>query len=408
MEFLEPQWSFTDNPLFSLKDMKDCLIPCVLGAGYASSKTFWQELKGLEGLFSYGSDEVLISLKVWLSGGVCKLLPNVLIGHIYRETSPYKHYSEKRVYNRLFIGDALCPAVVMKKLCAIEKVKNGKCYWDAWRLYYQNYDNLKNTSVVFKGYVRDNFSKFERLNSSHKYLELGQTKSKDKFLQKCVLYVVSKFYKEKVGLSSGKLGIVILLYHYAEYSKNRYIKNLANSFLEECVEEMELCESLNIADGLLGLGWCLIYLIQNDFLAIDVNDILTDIDRKIMALSPCRVIDVGFEYGLGGIVCYVLCRLYDVQYSKKEIFSSVFLQELYEKSKDIIESNIYSNCPEVYVEFILYFEGKRQISSMAIYDILMLPGWNKYSKKTKDASLHGLSGMCLEFILSQNKRSITI
>lgn len=401
LEFLEPQWSFSDSLRFSLNKKCNCLIPCVLGAGYAMTKTYWKELNGLNGLLSYGSDETLISLKVWLSGGICKLMPNVLIGHIYRQVSPYQHYSEKRIYNRLLISDFLCPSVIMKKLCAIEKIKNSNCYLQAWKLYYQSFDKLNKINSTFKRYVKENFSKFEKFNFSHKYLEIENLKYKEKFLQKSILYIVSRYYKEKAGLVHGKLGKVILLFHYAKYTKNSYIKNLASCFLVECVKEMDSCIALDIAGGLSGLGWSIMYLTQNKILEIDANDILVDIDKRIMELSPYRVADVNFENGLGGILRYVLCRLYDVQGSKEKPFSTLFLQELYERAKQIMENDIYNNCPEVYVEFILSYEGKRQISPTSIYDILMLPGWNKFSKSTKDTSLHGLTGMCLEFILNK-------
>ena len=46
-------------------------IVCVLGAGYACTKTYWQYLKGLDGLKYYGSEESYISIKVWLEGGSC-------------------------------------------------------------------------------------------------------------------------------------------------------------------------------------------------------------------------------------------------------------------------------------------------------------------------------------------------
>lgn len=86
--------------------------------------------------------------------------------------------------------------------------------------------------------------------------------------------------------------------------------------------------------------------------------------------------NLDLEYGLGGIVRYVLSRM---------------------------DEKICSNCPDVYVEYILYYEKKKEIDPPSIYDILMLPGWNKYSKACKDISLHGLSGLCLEFILQQQQ-----
>ena len=85
-------------------------IEAVLGAGYAASKRYWQRIRGLEGLMYYGSDEAFLSLKVWGEGGRGLLLKDTVIGHIYRDRSPYKRFCEEEVYNYLFIADVLFPA----------------------------------------------------------------------------------------------------------------------------------------------------------------------------------------------------------------------------------------------------------------------------------------------------------
>jgi glycosyltransferase involved in cell wall biosynthesis len=94
---LSPAWNYHDpnpeNPVLSE-------IPCVLGAAYACSKEYWQEIGGLFGLHSYGYDETLLSMKAWLSGGKCLLIKNWDVGHIYRKKYPYSltpgAYSQNR------------------------------------------------------------------------------------------------------------------------------------------------------------------------------------------------------------------------------------------------------------------------------------------------------------------------
>ena len=84
-------------------------IPAVLGAGYAASKRYWQYLRGLDGLKYYGSDEPYISLKVWMEGGHCTLLKDVVAGHVYRKSSPFKRYTDEEIYNRLLVAELLLP-----------------------------------------------------------------------------------------------------------------------------------------------------------------------------------------------------------------------------------------------------------------------------------------------------------
>lgn len=86
------------------------LIPCVLGASYATSKKYWTYLKGLRGLVNYGGEEAYISMKVYLEGGTCELLKNTFVGHIYRDIFPYEVDLEDIIYNKLFIAELLLPS----------------------------------------------------------------------------------------------------------------------------------------------------------------------------------------------------------------------------------------------------------------------------------------------------------
>lgn len=106
-------------------------------------------------------------------------------------------------------------------------------------------------------------------------------------------------------------------------------------------------------------------------------------------------------YGFGGIVRYILCRLYSAKDSNNP-FLPDFLLEVYDISREIIEKGKYNNCSETYIEYILYYENRKEIDTPSIYDITVLPGWNEYSKKNKNLSLQGVTGFCLEFISDQS------
>lgn len=97
------RWNYYDpSPNESVID-----IACVLGASYATNKRYWSYIRGLEGLRSYGRDEELISLKVWLEGGRCRLIKNITVGHIYRKSMPYEYIHADLVYNILYIAELL-------------------------------------------------------------------------------------------------------------------------------------------------------------------------------------------------------------------------------------------------------------------------------------------------------------
>lgn len=82
-------------------------IPCVMGASYACNKEYWLYLDGLNGLKSYGLDEQLISIKVWLDGGRCRLLKDIKFGHIFRVAMPvpYEIRAKDFYKNTLFVAE---------------------------------------------------------------------------------------------------------------------------------------------------------------------------------------------------------------------------------------------------------------------------------------------------------------
>ena len=82
------------------------VVPAVLGAVYASSVAHWNRIGGLHGIISWGSDEPLMSIKTWLSGGKCIMLRDVYIGHLYRFKDGKKIYTtplEDVVSNQIYL-----------------------------------------------------------------------------------------------------------------------------------------------------------------------------------------------------------------------------------------------------------------------------------------------------------------
>ena len=97
-------------------------IPAVLGATYSTSKKYWNRLCGYQGLIHYGDEEAYISIKAWMEGGGCYFLPNIKIGHIYREESPYIVHRNMMTYNILLIGKIFMPSLLS---CFSESVAIG-------------------------------------------------------------------------------------------------------------------------------------------------------------------------------------------------------------------------------------------------------------------------------------------
>ncbi len=134
-------------------------IPCVLGAGYAASKAYWQRLKGLEGLKNYGMDEQYISMKVWLSGGRCLLLRHTPIAHIYRyNDKPYANKPTEFLYNVMLIIETLFPEAEKERRLARIKEYYPEEYWQALKIFMQNEHDVEQLKKYYSEIFTRDFS----------------------------------------------------------------------------------------------------------------------------------------------------------------------------------------------------------------------------------------------------------
>ncbi|MFA7219284.1 MAG: glycosyltransferase [Synergistaceae bacterium] len=101
-EILEPKWRNVHAP-------GKYEIPCVLGANYGISKSWFEHIHGLKGLKMWGGSEMFMSLKTWMAGGCCKIDTDIHIGHKFRDNAPYATGAWNITYNKLYICDTILP-----------------------------------------------------------------------------------------------------------------------------------------------------------------------------------------------------------------------------------------------------------------------------------------------------------
>lgn len=110
---------------------------------------------------------------------------------------------------------------------------------------------------------------------------------------------------EDIGLFHGKMGVVLFFAHYARYTDSAIYDDFAGELLEEICENIPETLPINLETGLCGIGWGIEYLIQNGFMEGDSNEILTEIDKKVMERDLRRIKDLSLETGLMGISSYI-------------------------------------------------------------------------------------------------------
>lgn len=141
-------------------------VPCVLGACYATSTSYWNYLRGLEGLRLYSYDETFLSLKVWLEGGKCKLLKDVIIGHLFRHKFPYQILNNEFHYNRLFIASTLLPEEYKQKIVkGIRSKTDCISFAKLKKLLNEHEKEIKELKEYYQSIFTVKFEKFVEFNT---------------------------------------------------------------------------------------------------------------------------------------------------------------------------------------------------------------------------------------------------
>lgn len=128
-----------------------------------------------------------------------------------------------------------------------------------------------------------------------------------------------------IGLLDGKMGIALVLAHYARCSRKKNIEHAADFLVENVMNQLTTTVSIDFANGLSGIGWGIEYLIQNNYMKGCGADILQNIDERIMQFDVTRIKDWSLEKGLLGILHYVLYHLQGVNKSGSTVFDYSYL-----------------------------------------------------------------------------------
>ena len=284
-------------------------IPTVLGAAYAASKRYWERLLGLRGLHNYGADEQFISLKVWLEGGRCTLLKDVVVGHIYRKQSPYKILGRDSVYNLLLIGKLLFPAAMFSETIATALVTCRDYAIEALNAFKENEKELNDMKDYWgRIFVR----KVEDILPMHHACREFNKEDADKFAD--ILPRIFSFLQKNIpsddGLMEGKTGALLWLSHYERFGKKEKTDEISTSLYDSIADDIKNYRlPWNFHYGLSGIGWGLLYLWNKGYIDSCPKELLCEIDRQLVAISPQAINDPSLSFGATGILAYLTLRL---------------------------------------------------------------------------------------------------
>lgn len=83
---------------------------------------------------------------------------------------------------------------------------------------------------------------------------------------------------QPANLFYGKTGKSIFFYCYARYVKNMTIQAIGNTLLDEVSDQMSTLNTLCFDKGVAGVGYALEWLSKNEFIQINTDEILQEID----------------------------------------------------------------------------------------------------------------------------------
>lgn len=131
------------------------------------------------------------------------------------------------------------------------------------------------------------------------------------------------------SLLNGKMGLTIFFFHCARLVQNRFYEDFAGELLEDLCMHLPYDLVVDFSDGLCGIGWAVEYMGRQGFVEGDTDEILEEIDNKVMERDLRRTTDTSFEHGLEGIVSYVRARLDSPgRKSDKLPFDADYLEDL--------------------------------------------------------------------------------
>lgn len=186
---------------------------------------------------------------------------------------------------------------------------------------------------------------------------LGMKDKIDKELKQIANHLmINSSFLSNLGLFHGKMGIILFFAHYARYTKNSLYDDFAGELLDEVFEDIHAGLSLDLENGLAGIGWGLLHLLKNQFVTGDPDEILMDIDSKFLEVNLLRIRDLSLERGLEGYLCYLQERL---SMTQSPLFDTEYIND-FQKVLSSYSSNITFNLPTLI----------RKNSSMSITELL--------------------------------------
>lgn len=178
-----PELSYDWNTIWKddIDNNNAMTINCIMGASYACNVKYWKYIKGLRGLKSYGLDEQLISIKVFLEGGRCKVLRNIIFGHIFRvaEMVPYTIKSSDYLFNILYLIESFfTDEMKIAKFRELKHSYSDEIFQESLLLLSNHKNEIKEMGTYYSKIFTKKISDISNAPSKQSACDIGPTSSR--------------------------------------------------------------------------------------------------------------------------------------------------------------------------------------------------------------------------------------
>lgn len=115
-------------------------------------------------------------------------------------------------------------------------------------------------------------------------------------------------YMQEIGLFHGKMGVALALNMYSSQYNDKLMEEYAWDLFQQVYDKVHIDMPVGLETGLAGIGYGTTLLYKYGLVSCDLNEILMDVDSKIMERDPRRMSDLSAHTGLGGVLQYIALR----------------------------------------------------------------------------------------------------
>lgn len=166
------------------------------------------------------------------------MLPEVIFGHIYRETPPYRLVTAQMRYNLFVISSTLFPTSLQCWANTIAYKRNKSIYSDIQFWLSVNKENLTQLRQYYADTFHTNFEDVLKVNNAIDLKKYDMARHEKKRIPDLLEFLIESSRTSCVNLWEGCMGLLIVLCEYEEYLHSDDHTSLAGELLERITTQI--------------------------------------------------------------------------------------------------------------------------------------------------------------------------